>query len=379
LGIKLAALLVVAMQVVAPQACSTEETDPPAPGEVFVAEDGTRFSVETVATGLHIPWSLVFAPDGRLFVTERPGRVRILQNGRLLEEPAITLPDIAAIGEGGLLGMALHPSFAQNHLVYLAYTGQAPGRGIGIANRLVRFREVANTLGEPAVLIDDITASSIHNGSRVNFGPDGRLYMTTGDAANASLAQDLARLSGKILRINEDGTTPADNPFGSPVYSFGHRNPQGLDWHPATGDLWATEHGATGNDEVNRIVAGRNYGWPVIEGDATRPDMETPILFFSPSIAPSGATFYTGAAFPTFRNNFFFATLAGAHLHRVRFDPADQRRVLGHERLLQGRFGRIRDVVTGPDGAVYFCTSNNDGSGGLVPEDDRILRLVPAR
>jgi glucose/arabinose dehydrogenase len=272
--------------------------------------------------------------------------------------------------------MALHPSFAQNHLVYLVYTAQAAGR---LVNRLVRFREVANTLGEPAVLLDDITAAGIHNGSRLRFGPDGKLYMTMGDAANAPVAQDLARLNGKFLRLNDDGTTPADNPFGSPIWSYGHRNPQGLDWHPATGELWATEHGATGNDELNRIVAGRNYGWPVIEGEATRPDMETPVLFFSPSIAPSGASFYTGTAFPTFRNNLFFATLAGGHLHRVRFDPADPRRVLAHERLLQGRFGRIRDVVTGPDGALYFCTSNNTGGGGLAPEDDRILRLVPAR
>ena len=347
-----------------------------ADGEVFVTNDGVRFSVQTVARNLQVPWSLAFAPDGRIFVTERPGRVRIIQGTTLVSQPALTLPDVNAEGEGGLLGLTLHPDFSRTRWVYLVYTARrADGSPV---NRLVRYREVDNTLAEGAVLFDDIPASGIHNGSRVRFGPDGKLYMTMGDAADPSVAQDLAALNGRIFRLNEDGTTPRDNPLASPMYSYGHRNPQGIDWHPASGELWETEHGATGNDEVNRIVAGRNYGWPEIEGGESRAGMETPVRFYSPAIAPSGASFYRGQAFPAFRNDFFFATLRGQHLHRVRLD-ASFRRVVAEERLLENRFGRLRDVVSGPDGAIYLATNNRDGRGDPAAEDDRILRLVPVQ
>jgi aldose sugar dehydrogenase len=328
-----------------------------------------------VVANLEVPWAIGFAPDGRMFVTERPGRVRVIQGGRLLPDPALTLGDVSASGESGLLGMALHPQFTQNHLIYMVYTAQRPD-GARV-NRLVRYREVGNVLAERAVLLDDVGAASIHDGSRVRFGPDGKLFVTMGDAANASVAQDLASLSGKILRLNEDGTTPRDNPFASPVFSFGHRNPQGLDWHPVTGDLWETEHGATGNDELNRILPGRNYGWPTIEDGQTRSGMEMPVLFFTPSIAPSGGSFYTRGTIARFENDFFFAALRG-HLHRVRFEPADPTRVAAHEALLDGRFGRLREVVMGPDGALYFSTSNRDGRGTPGPDDDRIFRIVAA-
>lgn len=344
-------------------------------GEVLTAADGTRFGVEVVATNLQIPWAMAFAPDGRLFFTERPGRIRVLQNGQVLAAPALEIDDVAAVGEGGVLGLALHPRFAETRHVFVAYTARLPGGGR--ENRIVRYREVGNMLAERAVILDRIPAADIHDGARVRFGPDGRLYVTMGDVAQPSVAQDLASLNGKILRINDDGSVPADNPFGSPVYSYGHRNPQGIDWQPVSGDLWATEHGQTGNDELNRIDAGRNYGWPVIEADQMRAGMETPVLFFTPAVAPSGASFYTGTAIAGFRNNLFIATLRGLHLHRVRFDPADPRRVAATERLLEGRFGRIRDVVTGPDGALYFCTSNRDGRTTPVAEDDRIVRIVP--
>ena len=350
--------------------------EPPPTSEVFTAADGTRFLVETVVGGLEVPWSLAFAPDGRLFVAERPGRVRIVQGGRLLEQAALSLPDVYSQGEAGLLGLTLHPDFAQNHLVYLVYTAQ---REDGPVNRVVRFREVGGQLGEAAVLLDDLDAAAIHDGARIKFGPDRRLYVTMGDAASPSVAQDLAALNGKILRLNEDGTTPPDNPFASPVYSWGHRNPQGIDWDPQTGALWATEHGQSALDELNLVEAGRNYGWPEIQGGQTRPGMEAPVLFFAETVAPSGASFYRGARIPTFTNNLFFATLRGNHLHRVRFDPADRRRVLDHERLMDGRYGRLRDVATGPDGALYFTTSNRDGRGQPTLDDDRVLRIVPAR
>ena len=374
--------LLVATDAATIKACSSRPSDPEQPGatpspgpggDTFVTDDSVRFRVETVATNLSIPWSMAFAPDGRLFVTERPGRVRILNLTTRATELALTVDDVRAEGEGGLLGLALDPAFAQNGFVYLYYTATVAGGGI---NRVVRYREVANRLAERVVLLDGIPASAIHDGGRLRFGPDGLLYVTAGDAANTSLAQDLASLAGKILRINRDGTTPRDNPFGSPVWSYGHRNPQGVDWHPATGEMWESEHGNVGNDEINVIEAGVNYGWPRIEAAATLPGMQTPVAFYAPSIAPSGASFYRGQRFPAFVDNFFVATLRGSHILRVR---TSGRTLVSQERLLDDRFGRIRDVVSGPDGLIYFCTSNNDGRGSVSNGDDRIARLVPDR
>lgn len=353
---------------------TTTTTTVPAAADIFTAADGTRFAVETVATNLEVPWGMAFAPDGRLFFTERPARVRILAGGQLFT--ALTLNDVYAQGEAGVLGLTLHPSFATNGLVYFVYTARLDAQQV-IRNRLVRYREVNNTLAERAVLFENFAAADIHDGSRVRFGPDSMLYVTMGDAATTSLAQDLASPNGKILRLTDTGGTPSGNPFNSPVWSYGHRNPQGIDWHPVTGELWETEHGPTGDDEVNRIIVGRNYGWPDITGTQTRAGMETPLLVFNPSIAPSGASFYTGSAIPNFRNNLFFATLQGRHLHRVRFNPTNQTQILATERLLEGRYGRLRDVITGPDGALYFSTSNRDGRGTPAANDDRILRIVP--
>ena len=367
--------------VTAGAACDDSPAPDPAPtppGDVVTAADGTRFAVEVVAQNLEIPWAMAFAPDGRMFVTERPGRVRVFERGQVLAAPALVLTDVAAVGEGGLLGIAVHPDFATNHFVFLAYTARLAGGSR--ETRVVRYREVGNTLGEPAVILDRVPAADIHDGARVRFGPDRKLYVTMGDTAAPPTAQDLGTLTGKILRLNDDGSVPGDNPFaGSPIFSYGHRNPQGLDWHPVTGEPWGSEHGQTGNDEINRLQPGRNYGWPVIEADQTRAGMETPILFFSPSIAPSGASFYTGTAITGFRGNLFVGALAGQHLLRVRFEPNDPNRVAATERLLAGRFGRIRDVVTGPDGALYLCTSNRDGRNTPVAADDRIVKLSAVR
>jgi len=377
--------LVLATDVVRTQACSSADPSPspapipaptPAPNaEVFTTADGVRFTVDVVATNLQIPWSLAFAPDGRLFVTERPGRVRIVDLTAGRTATALTLDDSLRDGEAGTLGLALDPSFSSNRLVYVYYTARMSG---GNVNRVVRYREVGGQLGERIVLLDNVPAAGIHDGGRIRFGSDGLLYITAGDAASSSLAQDVASLAGKILRINRDGTTPRDNPFSSPVYSYGHRNPQGIDWHPATGDLWESEHGNTGNDEINVIERGVNYGWPRIEGSQTMPGMQTPIAFYNPAIAPSGASFYRGQRFPAFANNFFVAALRGMHIRRIRIDAASPRRIAAQELLLEGRFGRIRDVISGPDGLLYFSTSNTDGRGSATASDDRIARLVPA-
>jgi aldose sugar dehydrogenase len=339
-------------------------TTPQTGGDIQTTSDGVRFRVETVITGLEIPWSLNFAPDGRLFVTERAGRVRIY-SATGSNELALTLPDVYATGEAGLLGLALDPQFSQNRFVYIYYTASIPG---GAVNRIVRYREVGSRLGEAVVLLDNIPAADIHDGGRLRFGPDGLLYATAGDAADAGLAQDVASLAGKFLRLNRDGSVPPDNRFSSPVYTYGHRNPQGFDWHPATGDLWSVEHGQIGNDEVNAIQAGLNFGWPSIEGAAVLPGLEPPVTFFSPAIAPSGASFYRGQRFPQFANNLFVATLRGSHLLRLVVDPAT-RRVTAQEQLFNGTYGRLRDVISGPDGNLYFCTNNRD---------DRVLRIVPA-
>jgi glucose/arabinose dehydrogenase len=369
--------LVVALQqpqmACSPTPAPSGENETAPEGETYTAADGTRFLVETYVRNLVVPWGMAFAPDGRLFITERPGRVRIVSNNQLLETPALTLDDVSASGESGLLGITLHPNFATNRLVYVVYTAQVGGR---IVNRLARYREVNNTLAERAVLFDDIPAASNHDGSRVKFGPDGFLYMTMGDAAVASLAQDLGSYAGKIFRLRDDGTSAPGNPFSSPIFSYGHRNPQGIDFHPLTNELWETEHGPTGFDEVNRIRAGANYGWPEITGSETRPGMERPVLFYTPSIAPSGMAFYRGTRIPAFTNNFFFGTLAGTHLHRVRLNGAGTE-VVGEERLLERAYGRIREVVSGPDGFLYFSTSNRDGRGNPAAADDRILRIRP--
>lgn len=350
--------------------------DVPHTGEVFTSTDGVRLHAQVVAANLEIPWALAFAPDGRLFVTERPGRLRIVENDQLRPEAALTLTDVYTEGEAGLLGLALDPNFDQNRFVYLYYTATRIGRAP--ANRIVRFFEANNALVDAVTILDDIPANRVHDGGRLRFGPDGSLYATVGDVGTRPSAQDLGVLSGKILRISREGMTPEDNPFASQVYSYGHRNPQGIDWHPVSGDLWATEHGNVGNDELNRIERGENYGWPLIEGTETMAGLQAPILRFSPSIAPSGASFYSGLAFPQFQSDLFFATLRGSHLHRVTFSRTDPREVVSHERLLERRFGRLRDVVTGPDGAIYLCTSNRDGRGTPVPEDDRVIRLIPA-
>jgi aldose sugar dehydrogenase len=380
----IAAVALIALQAAPQPACApAPRPSPPSPGpgpapvptETFTAADGTRFGVQVYLTGLEVPWSLAFAPDGRLFLTERTGRVRIVQNGQLLAQPALTVEDVWAQGEAGLLGLALHPRFAENRFVYLFYTA---AEGATPVNRIVRYRELNNALGERAVILDRVPAAIIHDGGRLRFGPDGHLYLAMGDVAVPARAQSLGSLAGKILRMTDDGRTPGDNPFNSPVWSWGHRNPQGLDWHPETGDLWASEHGQVGNDELNLIVRGGNYGWPVIEGGQALPDMIAPVLFFSPSIAPSGLSFYTGTAIPGFRNDVFFTALAGMHLGRVRLDPAAPRQVLAHEALLRGRYGRLRDVITGPDGALYVSTSNRDGRATPSADDDRVLRIVAA-
>jgi aldose sugar dehydrogenase len=339
-----------------------------------VAPREFRPRVEVVAGNLVAPWALDFAPDGRLFVTERPGRIRVVVNGQLLPAPVATLP-VAATGEAGLMGLALDPDFQSNGHLYVMYTyGTAGG---GLANRISRLTVQGNQAAGEVVLLEGIPGATIHDGGRLKFGPDGKLWATTGDAAQPPLSQNMNSLAGKILRLNPDGSVPADNPFpGSPVYSLGHRNPQGLAFQPGTGQLFSTEHGPVGEDEVNVITAGGNYGWPTVAGVGGDPRFIDPIVAYTPSVAPAGATFYSGDRLFAWNGNLFFATLAGQHLHRLELGGPDGRQVVGSERLYQGQYGRLRDVVQGPDGYLYFTTSNRDGRGDPAAQDDRILRIV---
>ncbi|MBV8856745.1 MAG: PQQ-dependent sugar dehydrogenase [Acidobacteria bacterium] len=342
------------------------------------------FHVETVVSKLEVPWSIVFTPDGRMLFTERPGRVRVFEKGALRPEPLAVIQDVERGSESGLMGLTLHPNFAENHLLYLAYAYSQDG----VRVRVVRFRETGSGLTDRTLIIEGIPAATFHAGTRLRFGPDGKLYVTTGDSARKELGQRLDTLAGKTLRLNDDGTVPADNPFVNQpgarpeIWTYGHRNSQGLDFQPGTGLMFQTEHGPSGfdgpggGDEVNIVERGKNYGWGEIDHRETREGMESPLLEYTPACAPASATFYRGSALPKFKGNFFFGCLRGQGLQRV---VLDGRRVVSEERLFEGRYGRIREVAEGPDGALYFSTSNRDGRGNPSSDDDRIMRIVPVK
>ena len=336
------------------------------------------YKIETVAENLTIPWSIDWLPDGTALFTERNGNLRAIQNGELLQEPLLTLG--VGAGEGGLLGVAVDPDFEQNNYIYLYYTYT---EFITTSNKVVRYQLTDGVVTEDKVLIDGIPGASYHDGGRIQFGPDGKLYITTGEAGNPDLAQDLNSLGGKILRINSDGTIPEDNPWeNSPIYTIGHRNPQGIDWDES-GNLVATEHGPSGwrgvaHDEINLIIPGANYGWPDVIGDETAEGLQNPILHTGDDTwAPSGAEFYNGDKIPEWNGKYFVATLRGSHLHMIDFD-LENNKIISHEKLFQDEFGRLRDVQTGPDGYLYILTSNQDGRGSPSSNDDRILRIVPS-
>jgi glucose/arabinose dehydrogenase len=322
---------------------------------------------------------VVFTPDRRIFFSERPGWVRVIAGGRVLDKPALVLKDVAASVKMGQLGLTVDPDFATNHRLYLAYNYDLGNERYRL--RVVRFRERENQLVEPRTLIEDIPAYRNHTGCRLRFGPDGCLYITTGDANQPPLAQRLDSFAGKILRLNSDGSIPADNPFVgrtnalAAVWSYGHRNPQGLDFQPGTGVLYATEHGPDHGDEMNLIMKGGNYGWPIIHHRLSGEGLRSPMMEFTPAVAPAGAIFYSGKAFPELTGNLLVGCLRGEGILQIGFDGTN---AVSCGRLLHFKYGRIRDISQGPDGSIYFTTSQFDPPEGTPrPDYDLILRLVP--
>lgn len=320
--------------------------------------------VSTIARGLEVPWDVAFLPDGRALVTERPGRVRLLSRDRRLRREPLARISVSAQGEGGLLGVAVDPRFAAgNDFVYFYYTTST---GMEVA----RYRLQGTRLVRDTTILDGIEAGPIHDSGRIHFGPDERLYVSTGDAGRPGLAQDPASRNGKFLRLSPRAYRGGG---GVPeVFSSGHRNAQGFDWQPRTGRLISTEHGPDGDDEVNLITRGGNYGWPRARG-RSHAGFRAPLTVYPNAIAPSGATFLTlpGSAWT---GDYLFAALRGEQLRRVRLDG---RRVVLNRALFSGRFGRLRTVVEAPDGSLVVLTNNRDGRGSPRDGDDRILRIVP--
>lgn len=321
--------------------------------------------VTVLAENLDKPRAIAISGD-RIFVTEKDGMIKVIQNNTLLESPLATLRG-ADVFDGGLLGIALHPNFSTNHHMYVFLTYEEDDN---LWNKILRITESENKLQNAEIILDKIPGSSFTNGGFMKFGPDEKLYVGTGTVSDAShLPQDVDSLSGKILRLNDDGTIPDDNPFpNSHVYSLGHRNPQGMTWDD-DGNLYVAEFGPEKNDEINLIQAGKNYGWPEEQCSGDK-DFEDAIFCYDPSIEPGGILFYSGNSID-FESPFILASMRAANLYQVDFEEG-----LSSQKSILSGIGRVRDVVQGPDGSLYVITSNTDGKGFPDSTDDKLLRIL---
>ena len=348
--------------------------------ETFQSEKH-NFEIETIAEGLIFPWSIDFLPDGRMLVTEKPGRLRIVEDGKL-SEPVKGVPDVTYMDQSGLLDIALDPDFAKNNIIYLSYSTGGIG---GIGTEVVKGKFVGNEFKESEVIfkLHPKTSPAYHFGARMLFAKDGSLFITLGDRGDQDRAQDLRDHLGTLVRINKDGSVPEDNPFVNDpsvkpeIYTYGSRNIQGIAMHPDTDEIWSVEHGPYGGDELNLMKPGVNYGWPVITygvsyglglkiGEGTEKEgMAQPVHYWSPSIATSSLLFYTGDKFPDWKGNAFVSSLKYGQLARL---VIRNNKVIKEERLINGKVGRIREVQQGLDGYIYIITDQTNG---------KLLRLKP--
>ncbi|WP_109301062.1 sorbosone dehydrogenase family protein [Aquimarina sp. AU474] len=340
--------------------CSSDDTTSPNPDPDPNPTDATT----TIISTLSVPWEIVWGPDNFLWVTERGGRISRVNPDTGEQQELLTVSEVEQVQESGLLGMVLHPNFDNNPFVYVVYTYQGTS---GLLERLVRFTYANNTLSDQITLLEDIPANSVHNGSRLLITSDLHLLMTTGDAGNTNLSQNLNSLAGKVLRINLDGSIPSDNPItGSYVYSFGHRNPQGMVIHP-NGNIYSSEHGPSNDDEINQIVAGSNYGWPNVMGVIDTPNEEAfaagtnvteSIFNWTPTIAPSDLVYYSGNGIPEWTNKFLMTVLKDQKIIALTLSD-DGSTITQEESFFTDDFGRLRDIAISPGGRIFIATNGN--------------------
>jgi len=372
--------IILGLSILLLSACQTAEPESSVSIPIEPVETQS-YDIEEFASGLEVPWGMVFTSPQRMLITERPGRLRVVENGILDPEPLHVFPEVSSTGEEGLMSVELDPDYLNNRWLYFSLAYLKEGE---MKVKVVRFYDAGDKLEEEKTIVHSLPAARFHAGSRIAFGPDGKLYITVGDALNRNDAQDPGSLAGKLLRINKDASIPIDNPFPkSSVWSYGHRNSQGIDWHPETEELYSSEHGPSvfdgrsGGDEINRILKGQNYGWPLVSHEKRLEGTIAPIIQYTPAEPPGSLLIYSGNALPQFKNNIFVGSLKGEGLLRISLDEDDPDLVRSTEKLFDGEYGRIRTVIEGPDGSIYFGTSNQDGRGRPHQRDDRIFRIRP--
>jgi glucose/arabinose dehydrogenase len=331
-----------------------------------------------VISNLYVPWSIVFPTTDSMYIAQRSGEILYYKKSQK-QADFYKFSEISATNEEGLMGMVLDPDYPNSPYIYTSLAYEDNNQ---MFVKVVRLTDINNQSKDTKILLDKIPAAKFHAGSRLRFGPDQKLYITTGDATNKDIAQDINSLGGKILRMNKDGSIPDDNPFNnSYVYSYGHRNPQGIDFDPISGVLFSTEHGpslfdgAAGGDEVNRILPGKDYGWPKVSHTESTPEAIDPLLVFTPAVAPASGVFYTGDKYPSLKSAFLFGGLRGEGIFVVYLDESREK-VKSYEKLNINE-GRIREIAVSPDGYIYFSTSNRDGRGNPTDKSDHIFRLEP--
>jgi aldose sugar dehydrogenase len=343
----------------------TSPSEPPPIPPPHFQESGNE-AVQILATNLEQPWAIDLADD-RIFITEKSGNIRVVQSDLLLEEPLATLRT-ADIFDGGLLGLTTHPDFKNNHFLYVYFTYEEDGN---LWNKILKITENDNKINDATIILDKIPGSRFSNGGVLKFGPDNKLYAATGAGSDSSHnAQNLDSLAGKILRLNDDGTIPSDNPFSnSPVFSYGHSNPKGMAWNNS-GSLYVTEWGPTKNDEINLVEAGKNYGWPDQQCSGSD-NFVNAIACFDPSIEPGGIVFYSGNQFE-FKSEMIMASMKPENLDRMTISNEG----IEYQKSILSGLGRIRDVTEGPDGYLYIITSNTDGKAFPDRDDDKLVRII---